>query len=525
VQRILFFIQLLVFSGYGMATQQQASNTFSTAHLENDLTGRSVRGGLWTISSQGMQFIMQSISTVVLARLLLPADFGLVAMVTAITGLGQAFADLGLSEATIQHPEISHEQVSTLFWVNVGLGLALTLVTASLAPVLVWFYHEPRLQNITIVVSLTFLIGGLRVQHDALLRRQMRFRALALRDVVCYMFAVPAAIVLAWRGFGYWALVALPMILNAGQMLFSWLLARWIPGVPRRGAQVRPLISFGGSIAASYLLFNINSSADNVLIGWYWGAGPLGLYSRAYNLLMLPVRQLAGPARSVAVPGFSRVQDDPERLARYYLRATNLMLWITALLFGFLFVAAVPVVVLTLGSRWSAAAPVFKILVIAALGQLLLEISLWLFVSRGMGANLLRALAAMTPLIIGSYALGLPFGIKGVALCGSLMLMLIVPALLKVSFRGSILTLYQVGQTMLCPIGAGLAGVCVAELVLHLKPQRNMVAQLALAAISFAGGAVLTTLVPRVRRELTAVKSLFRLAGAGYRQTAPPASA
>ena len=182
-----------------MATRQQTSNTFSTAHLEADLTGRSVRGGLWTISSQGMQFILQSISTVVLARLLLPTDFGLVAMVTAITGLGQAFADLGLSEATIQHPEISHEQVSTLFWVNVGLGLALTLITASLAPVLAWFYREPRLHNITLVVSLTFLIGGLRVQHDALLRRQMRFRALALRDVVCYLFAVPAAIALAWR--------------------------------------------------------------------------------------------------------------------------------------------------------------------------------------------------------------------------------------------------------------------------------------------------------------------------------------
>jgi O-antigen/teichoic acid export membrane protein len=318
------------------------------------------------------------------------------------------------------------------------------------------------------------------------------------------------------------------LILSAGQVLFSWFLMRWIPGRPRRGAQVRPLISFGGSIAASYLLFNINSSADNILIGWYWGAGPLGLYSRAYNLLMLPVRQLAGPARSVAVPGFSRVQDDPERLARYYLRATNLMVWIMTPLFGFLFVAAVPVVVLTLGYRWRAAAPVFQILVIAALAQLLLEISLWLFVSRGKGANLLRALAAMTPLIIGSYALGLRFGIKGVALCGSLMLMVIVPALLKVSFRGTRLTLYQVGQAMLCPICVALAGVCAAELVLHLEPQRNMVAQLALAMVSFAAGSALSALVPQVRRELTSLKGLIdrsRPAGIGYGQPVPSTSA
>jgi PST family polysaccharide transporter len=510
-----------------MATQPQATDTFSTVHLKADLTGRSMRGGLWTISSQAMQFIVQSTSTVVLARLLMPADFGLVAMVTTITGLGQAFADLGLSEATIQHPEINHEQVSALFWVNVGVGLALTLITGSLAPVLAWFYREPRLRAITLVVSLTFLLGGLRVQHDALLRRQMRFRALALRDVVCYMVAVPAAIGLAWCGFGYWALVALPLILNAGQGLFSWLLVRWIPGLPRRGAQVRPLISFGGSIAASYLLFSINGSADNVLIGWYWGAGPLGLYSRAYNLLMLPVRQLGGPAGSVAVPGFSRVQDDPERLARYYLRATNLVVWISGLLFGFLFVAAVPVIVLTLGNRWRAAAPVFQILVIAALGQLLLETSLWLLVSRGMGVKLLRALIAMTPLMVGSYALGLRFGIKGVALCGSLMLMIVVPALLKMSFRGTLLTLRRVGEAMVCPICAGLAGVGAAELALHLEPQRNMVAQLALAAVSFAAGSALTALVPAVRRELTALKSLLNRSGltrAGYGEPAPSTS-
>ena len=112
---------------------------------------------------------MQTVATIVLARLLTPTDFGLVAMVTAITTFGQAFADLGLSEATIQQPEISHNQVSTLFWINLAIGLGLTSITSALAPVLAWFYREPRLIHITLLVSLTFLIGGLRVQHDALL--------------------------------------------------------------------------------------------------------------------------------------------------------------------------------------------------------------------------------------------------------------------------------------------------------------------------------------------------------------------
>src|ERR1700744_4416593 len=155
-----------------MALHQETLDAFSTEHLHADLKGRSVRGGVLTLTSQGAQFVMQSIATVVMARLLAPADFGLVAMVTAITGLGQAFADLGLSEATIQQPEISHSQVSTFFWINTAIGLALTSITAALAPVLVWVYHEPRLKRITLLLSFTFPIGGLRVQHDALLRRQ-----------------------------------------------------------------------------------------------------------------------------------------------------------------------------------------------------------------------------------------------------------------------------------------------------------------------------------------------------------------
>src|SRR5579863_5568785 len=133
--------------------QAKARDAFSTEHLQADLKRKSVRGGVWTVTSQGTQFVLQSTATIVLARLLTPSDFGLVAMVTAITTLGQAFADFGLSEATIQQPEITHEQVSNLFWINVAIGTLLTSLAAALAPVLAWFYREPRLQSITLVLS------------------------------------------------------------------------------------------------------------------------------------------------------------------------------------------------------------------------------------------------------------------------------------------------------------------------------------------------------------------------------------
>jgi O-antigen/teichoic acid export membrane protein len=493
----------------------RALNAFSTEHLHADLKGRSVRGGMLTFASQGAQFLVQSVATVVLARQLRPADFGLVAMVTAVTGLGQAFADLGLSEATIQHTEISHEQVSTLFWINVAIGLGLMLITVSLGPVLAWFYKEPRLADITFLMSLTFLISGLRVQHDALLKRQMRYLSLAVRDVTSYLVAVPVAIILAWRGAGYWAIVALPLTLNSVQMTLSWFMAGWTPSLPQRGAKVRSLIAFGGNVAASYLILNVSRSMDNVLIGWYWGASRLGLYSRAYNLLMLPVRQISAPAVSVAVPAFSRVQRDPEQCARYYLRAVNLLMWIGTPVFGFLFVVAEPLIVLILGSQWRASGPVFQILAVSALGQLLLEPTIWLFVSQGQSGRFLKLMLMIAPILIGSYVLGLPFGIKGVALSGSLVMLVMFPWILKFNFRGTNLTLHRLGKAILYPISTCLTVVCLAGVSLHLIGVSGDVSKLVLAAFVFASGYSLSMLVPAVRGEIMSLKSLFRKSRSG----------
>src|SRR5215471_14084935 len=189
-----------------MAVQVQ-KDPLCTDHLQADLKGRSVRGVVVTLTSQGSLFVIQSISTIVLARLLTPADFGLVAMVTSFSDLAAPFADLGLSQATIQKKDVSQDQITALFWINVGIGLGLTLLMASLGPVLAWFYGEPRLKAITALVSLVFLIAGIRAQPEALLRRQMRFSALAVRNIVSLALGVSLAIALAWRGAGYWAVV------------------------------------------------------------------------------------------------------------------------------------------------------------------------------------------------------------------------------------------------------------------------------------------------------------------------------
>jgi PST family polysaccharide transporter len=495
--------------GIGLPAQEKFADALRVDHLHQDLKGRSVRGGAVSIAAQCAQIVLQSVSTVVLARLLTPVDFGLVAMVTAITAIAAGFADLGLTEATIQRKEISHDQVSMLFWINTGMGLLLTLITALLAPVLAWFYKEPRLFSITLVVSLSFLISGLRGQHNALLKRQMRFSSVAIRDVTCYLIAVPVAIFLAWRGAGYWAIVALPLVLNSTQLVMSWWMVDWRPGLPRRGVGVRSLVTFGGNVAASYVVFNWLRNADNVLIGWYWGAGPLGFYSRAFNLLTLALSQITGPASNVAIPALSRIQSDADLFAKYYLRIINVIMWIVATLFGFLFVAAAPVIVIVLGRKWEQAAPVFQILALSALGQMLLESTLWTFVSRGESARLLKLLLVITPCMVGSFAIGLPFGIKWVALALSLFLLASLPWIMHFSFRGTSLTLRRLFGALLYPTLVAVVGVGVADLAMFAIAPQNTGSQLLTAILGFATAYSAAFLFRPVRQEIVAFWNLL----------------
>ncbi|HWW75239.1 MAG TPA: lipopolysaccharide biosynthesis protein, partial [Pyrinomonadaceae bacterium] len=256
-----------------------------TDRLKEDLGARTARGGLLTVTAQGFKFAATMAATVVLARLLTPGDYGLVGMVAVVTGFIALFKDLGLSAATIQREEISQEQVSTLFWVNVGVSAAIGLLTAALAPVVAWFYGEPRLAPVTLAYSIGFLFGGLTVQHEALLKRQMRFAVLVTAEVAALLASIVTTVALAWRGFGYWSLVAGHLALSFVYMLAVWGVCGWRPGRPRRGAGVRSLLGFGGNLTGAAVVNYFARNLDNMLIGRFWGGWQLGLYAKAYQLL------------------------------------------------------------------------------------------------------------------------------------------------------------------------------------------------------------------------------------------------
>ena len=214
-------------------TSFQGEEYFRTDHLRINLGGRAARGGVIAIGSQGLKFFITIASTSVMARLLTPQDYGLIGMVAVVTGFVSMYRDLGLSAATIQRSEISHGQISTLFWVNVLLSLGVTLVTAGLAPLIAWFYGDPRLIWITVVTAGGFLISGIAVQHEALLRRQMRYFTLAIVGLTSMVIGYVVGIIMAWRGFSYWALVSSQLAVVITSTFLTVTLCRWIPGLPQ----------------------------------------------------------------------------------------------------------------------------------------------------------------------------------------------------------------------------------------------------------------------------------------------------
>jgi O-antigen/teichoic acid export membrane protein len=412
-------------------TTAKDDNHFETDHLKDNLKGRSLRGGAIVMSSQVIKFLLRMGATIIVARLLTPADFGLVGMVTVVTGFVALFKDLGLSFATVQHAEINHAQVSTLFWINVAVSVFLLLVVAGLAPAITWFYKEPSLTYITLALSLNFIFGGLTIQHQALLKRQMRFAALNGIEVFAVLINLIITILAALYGARYWAIVIGQLAFSFSVVVGTWLKCDWRPSLPVRGANVRPMLVFGGNLSAFRVLNYFSRNLDNLLIGRFVGAGALGLYDKAYQLLLLPIQQINWPATSVAVPVLSRLQNEPERFRAYYLQAIQMLVTVTMPAVAFLFVTADMVIPFLLGNQWVGSVIIFRYLAPAAFIGTFNVATGWVYISLGQTGRQFRWSILGSSVTITSFLIGIHWGVIGVAAAFSIKtLILLIPRLL-----------------------------------------------------------------------------------------------
>ena len=441
------------------------TDPFDTAHLIDDLDGRSVRGGMVTIVAQGMRFAIRMVSTVVLARMLTPEDFGLIAMVTALTGFAMIFRDLGLSMATIQSSTISHQQVSNLFWVNVTVGLLVTTILLAGAPAVGWFYNDPRLTLIARAFAGAFVLAALGVQHKALLKRQMHFTALSIVDITAMATGVTGAIVAAIYGAGYWSLVIMTITTEAVATIGTWIAVPWRPGLPTRRTGTKTMLRFGGDIMGFDIINYFSRNLDNILIGRFIGAGALGFYSKAYALLTLPLLQINSPISAVAIPALSRLADDPERYRRYYLKTIRLIALITAPLIAFNIFFADDIIRIVLGEQWRPAAIIYSLLGLSALAQPLYNTQGWLHMTTGNSRRYFRWGVIGAVVFSASFLVGISFGAEGVAMAYSLAFIAMLPFCMKYAGHSAGIPLKDIARASGWPIVWALSTAVAIKLV------------------------------------------------------------
>lgn len=407
------------------ARSKSAERHLKTDHLMKNIGGRAVSGGFVTAVSQVFKFAISLGSAVVLARMLSPRDFGLVAMAGALMPVLRTFREGGLSTATVQTENVTHAQVSNLFWINLVLGAIITIIGASLSPVIAWFYRDQRLIVLTVLLSLSFVMSGSAVQHLALLNRQMRFMAVAAIDIASTAAGFLVGVTMAWARFGYWSLVGMQLATTVAETVLTWIASGWRPQMPRKKSGTRPLLKFGASMTVYILLRRLASGSDVILLGRFYGAGPVGLYSRAQVLLLRPLDQFITPFDTVFVPVLSRLQNQPERYRNVFLQAYGAIALLSFAFAGLLIGLSGPLVLLLLGPKWSGVVPIFSWLTIAALYLPLSYAAMWLLTTQGRSKDLV-VMGFVVPIVtIISVAIGVPFGVSGVALSLALMGLLV----------------------------------------------------------------------------------------------------
>ncbi|HYL16390.1 MAG TPA: lipopolysaccharide biosynthesis protein [Terriglobales bacterium] len=336
-----------------------ANGAFRPAVNSQVLRSLAVRGAGATVLSQSLGFAVQMIATVILARLLTPRDFGLMTMVTTFSLLLLNCGLNGFTEAVLQREEIDHTLASNLFWINLGLGLLLTVSFAAAGPLLARFFGDSRVTRVAVVMSTTIFFTTVSVQHLALLKRAMRFSLVSCNDIIARAVSATVSIILAWAGWGYWALVAGAVALSLATSIGAWAFCRWVPGLPRRGAGTGPMVRFAMSTYGRFTSNYFSRNLDNLLIGWRLGSEPLGFYKKAYDLFVLPANQLSAPLTSVAVSALSRLARDTIQYRRYFLNALSILAFVGMGLGADLTLVGKDLFVLLLGPGWEESGRIF----------------------------------------------------------------------------------------------------------------------------------------------------------------------
>lgn len=468
----------------------------------------ALTGTIYVGLAQAAKVILTVVSTIILARLLAPSDYGVVAMVSPISGFILIFQNIGLNQAAIQAKSISSQQTNALFWINLIASVVIALVFIAGSPLVSIFYSDPRAGSMMAASALTVLITGLSMQHVALLNRNLKFKQLGIIDISASLTTLFATTVAAYVLRSYWAIWVGAVAAAVTTALMAWRYSGWRPHLRPSFGDTRQLFAFGANVTGFNLLNYIARNLDNVLIAKMWGAAAVGLYDRAYKLMLFPLTNINAPLGRVVLPVLARLQDDPAKFREAFLLILRALTLVS--IPGIVAAAATSadLVPLLLGERWAGAAPIFYWLGLAAIAQPIGNATGWLFMSSGRSRQLLRWGIFSSATSVIAFVVGVRWGAVGVAQAYLFAQLLRLPLLFVYCTRGSVVGLRDLIGVQIAPALAGVA-TYAGILLMHGHVPRLMYLAFAFA-LSYALAVAMQLMSPGGR---AAVRRLSGIVG------------
>lgn len=399
------------------------------------LRKKTVTGISWNAASQLTRLVGGFVVVAVLARLLKPSDFGLMAMVAVFANLFGLMNDLGVSAAIVQKQDITEEHLSSAFWFNLLMGIAITAVFLALAPLIARFYSNSALTPIVMVLAVMFTVSSVGTIQVALFSKKMDFRTLAIIEMSASMLAGTTAIILAVLGFGVWSLVAQMLVAAFIIAVLTFILSSWKPKLVFRWRLEKELLSYGLHVMGFSITDFFSRNLDNLLIGKFLGAAQLGFYNIAYRLLLFPLGNMSSVIGRVMFPALSSIQDNKEAVRQAYKRATSYIGVISFPLMAGLAVLAPQLVRVALGLKWERSIFLIQILSLVGLVQSITITVYWIYLSQGRTATLFKFGMFTATFYAASFLIGLQWNVEGVAVSYAIAVSLLIYPAFAIPFR------------------------------------------------------------------------------------------
>ena len=379
-----------------------------------DYRKKTVRAAGWAV---GLKFVSQIVSFaigIVLARLLVPDDFGLIAMVSVFTFFASLMLGIGFSEGLIQKKDATEDHFNSVFWLLLCLGGGISLVIYVSAPFMSSFYDRPEVEDICKILAIGIITGALSVIPNTRFAKQLEFKKLSIIEFLAMLIAGIVAIAMAGNGFGYWSLVASLLIRSVIVMVLTWVISGWKPAFIFKLSAIKDIFGFSLKIYGTHALGYVAVHIDKLLLGKYEGGESLGLYDKAYGIMLFPITNISNVITSVMFPSLSLIQTDVERVRRVYLRTVGAVsLLIFPMLAGMIAISETFVYVV-LGNNWLELSSILQLFCIVGVPICILNVSQSVFASQGAVGLQLKIKFIMQPIYIVAIVIGLGWGVEGV---------------------------------------------------------------------------------------------------------------